>query len=160
MYWPIRLELWKVLRDRSFSLPLAPPTGNKEKYGWPARLKGWLVSSLVATLIGFPVRPYQFDFLIHEWRSQKKWGGRLKYIHICNYESHYKLIQPRCTTWEFVLLDLDLVTCTVWAPQRSFSGVTKSVCSLCRNCCTRNQGCFSLFNCRLASYVSIGDVIK
>ena len=34
------------------------------------------------------IRPCLFDFLIHEYSSQKKWVGRSKYIHICNYESH------------------------------------------------------------------------
>ena len=34
----------------------------------------------------------------------------------------------------------------VWALLRSFSGVTKSVCSLRRNYCRRNQGCLPSFN--------------
>ena len=107
------------------------------------------------------IRPYQFDFLIHEWSSQKKWVGRSKYFHIilCNYESHYKSwikYDPKAprenlscsiSTWSLSLQS------HCWAPQRSFPRVTKSVCSLRRNYRTRNQGYFSSFNCRLASHV-------
>ena len=47
--------------EKNFSLPLTPPTGNKEKYGWPARLGSNITQKVVA------IGPAE------SWTSLKAW---------------------------------------------------------------------------------------
>jgi len=47
--------------EKNFSLPLALPTGNKEKYGWPARLGSNITQKVVA------IGPAE------SWTSLKAW---------------------------------------------------------------------------------------
>ena len=85
-----------------FSLPLAPPTGNKEKYGWLARL----------TKINAHFKKFTAclqEGLIHEWKPTL---GQTKLIHSLSSRPHAILGSVHVSTakktfvrWSVVLLD-------------------------------------------------------